>query len=174
MTLSLCISFSLLSLCNTWENSTTLCDPDSVLTEEERRSTDENIKKQVQRLSEVRIQYVENASIGCNSSRNNHTTQDFPFYVLLARIIKTVGKGNGSMVNGNDLTAFGDEIVLKYELDRLACKSFVLLIAVEFAKLAYIRVGIELWFDKIVTYLIADWKGYAYTGRLNGTCFRRV
>lgn len=71
-------------------------------------------------------------------------------------------------------TAFGDEIVLKYELDRLACKSFVLLIAVEFAKLAYIRVGIELWFDKIVTYLIADWKGYAYTGRLNGTCFRRV
>lgn len=37
LTLSLCISFSLLSLCNTWENSTTLCDPDSVSSNEYRQ-----------------------------------------------------------------------------------------------------------------------------------------
>ncbi|KAL3103167.1 hypothetical protein niasHS_002353 [Heterodera schachtii] len=121
--------------CNTWENST-LCDPDHILTDQWRAQINENIRSQMTKLTNANVTLAEKAPAECQNQSERIT-----IYVLLAKQIWTP---NNQSITGNDLTNFGDELAQRYGLNDLPCKTFLLLIGIEAAKLAYVRTGKDL------------------------------
>uniref|UniRef100_A0A914GU21 Uncharacterized protein n=1 Tax=Globodera rostochiensis TaxID=31243 RepID=A0A914GU21_GLORO len=121
--------------CNTWENST-LCDPDHILTDQWRAQINENIQKQMIRLINANVPLAEKAPAECQNR-----TEGVTIYVLLA---KQIWIPKNQSITGNDLTNFGDELAQRYGLNELPCKTFLLLIGIEAAKLAYVRTGKDL------------------------------
>uniref|UniRef100_A0A1I8AWN0 Secreted protein n=1 Tax=Meloidogyne hapla TaxID=6305 RepID=A0A1I8AWN0_MELHA len=117
--------------CNTQENST-LCDPDHILTDQWRTEINQNIQKQMKRLTEANVPLSEKAPVECINR-----TEGVLVYVLLAKRIWTL---NNQSITGNDLTKFGDDLAKQYGLNDLSCQTFLLLIGIEDAKLAYVRV----------------------------------
>ncbi|KAF7634471.1 hypothetical protein Mgra_00006140 [Meloidogyne graminicola] len=124
--------------CNTQENST-LCDPDHILTDQWRIEINQNIQKQMKSwlfgLTEANVPLSDKAPIECINR-----TEGVLVYVLLAKRIWTP---NNQSITGNDLTKFGDELAVQW-LGDLPCKTFLLLIGIEAAKLAYVRTGKDL------------------------------
>nr|CAD2192946.1 unnamed protein product [Meloidogyne enterolobii] len=121
--------------CNTKENST-LCDPDHILTDQWRAEINQNIQKQMDRLTEANVPLSEKAPVECINR-----TEGVLVYVLLAKRIWTP---NNQSITGNDLTKFGDDLAKQYGLNDLPCQTFVFLIGIEAAKLAYVRTGKDL------------------------------
>ncbi|KIH69590.1 hypothetical protein ANCDUO_00054 [Ancylostoma duodenale] len=104
--------------CNTVENST-LCDPDRILTDTWRQTIHENIQTQTNRLQNIEIKYVENASAECHE-----------------------GPSTGVQ------TAFGHGLREAFGLDALPCKNYVLVLGVELAKEIYVWTGSDLALPK--------------------------
>jgi len=129
----------------------------------------ENINQQVERLRESSVQYTERAPSVCYENGT-----DVQIYVILAKRIHT--PENKSVTDGDLVgrgcrgwkgvywlpllqTIFGNELAKRFGLDSQDCKDFLLLIGIEAAKLAYVRVGIQhaLWPIIHCIHAIADW-----------------
>ncbi|VDK42604.1 unnamed protein product [Anisakis simplex] len=136
--------------CNTWPNST-LCDPDHILTDQWRLNINENINHQIERLRTSNVHYVEDAPEECYLK---NATEDLNIYVILAKKIQT--QANHSTTD-TDLTEFGDEIADEYGLNSLPCKNFLIIIGVEAAKLAYVRVS-----DVMLSTFLDLWKVFNF------------
>uniref|UniRef100_A0A9J2PVP7 SEA domain-containing protein n=1 Tax=Ascaris lumbricoides TaxID=6252 RepID=A0A9J2PVP7_ASCLU len=154
--------------CNTWPNST-LCDPDHILTDQWRLNIHENINRQIENtfffkelrkiakdffkmqlencilvfqklvysisgLRDADILYSENAPTECHENR----TEGVKIYVILAKRIQTASNHS---TTDTDLTEFGNEVAEQYGLNSLPCKNFLIIVGVEAAKLAYVRVS---------------------------------
>ncbi|RCN40743.1 hypothetical protein ANCCAN_13323 [Ancylostoma caninum] len=126
--------------CNTVEDST-LCDPDRILTDTWRQTIHENIQAQTNRLQNIEIKYVENASAECHEGRSTGVQ----IFVILARRINTTSTQN---ITRNDLTAFGHGLREAFGLDALPCRNYVLVLAVELAKEIYVWTGSDLALPK--------------------------
>uniref|UniRef100_A0A0N5AQ75 PBPe domain-containing protein n=1 Tax=Syphacia muris TaxID=451379 RepID=A0A0N5AQ75_9BILA len=124
------------TLCNTWSNST-LCDPDHILTDQWRLNIHENLQKQMQKLRDADILYNENAPEECHQN----STDGIKIYVILAKRIQTA---SNQSITDTDLTDFGNELAERYGLNDQICKNFLMILGVEAAKLAYVRVCVSL------------------------------